>query len=415
MNDARMKIASHAYRTVPAYRKLLDKENGCVDDIGQKIKWEDLPLIEKSDAVMKPEQMISEEYLGFLVTGRLIRTHTSGSTGTYLDVYWEAAGYQKSLMPLWMDRWRAARIHPRDKVCFFNTVLENDEKYRIERNRFIVSKINMDSSRLKEIYFQIVEFSPKWLLLHPGIAAILCDMIEKEQLPPIPSVEYVELTGEMVFSDLKQRIERDFSCVVRCHYGTMEVSTIGYECGQYYQLYEDSTFVEVLDEEGNPVGEGENGNIYVTSLHNYAMPFVRYGIGDCGKIVTKVIKGKESSLLELTKARKNDFLSLPDGTRVPPDILLKPVEVINQAFENVVYQFQAKQISLKQVQLYIVLDDEFPAQEFIQYYNQILNEPWKDDMKFEYFFRENLLPESTTGKVCWFRNELRRYEGIKIC
>lgn len=407
INDPRLKIACHAYQTVPAYRELLERNGMTIAQIQQGDNWDGIPLMEKADAVMNPGRMISEEYLALLVTEQLWRTHTSGSTGTYLDVYWEPSDYQSSLLPLWMDRWRSAKIHPRDKVCFFNTVLEKDETYKFNKNALIISKSNLDDVRLRKIYDVIMDFSPKWLLIHPGMAAVLCDLIEKDQLPVIPSVTYVELTGEMVLDNLKQRIEKNFSCIVRGHYGTMEVSTIGYECGEYYRLYEESTFVEILDGQGNHVREGEVGNIYVTSLHNCAMPFVRYGIGDRGSLITREQNGRKETLLKLTSGRKNDWLSLPDGRKIPPDILLKPIEVMNNVYENVVYQFQVRQTDSVRLQISVVMDSEFSENQFIQYYRELLNEPWAREIQFDFCFHEKIQPGADTGKIRWFINECK--------
>lgn len=410
MNETRQKMVRHAYETVPVYRNLLQKRGISIEELDQKDGWGKVPLIEKTNVALCADQMISEEYLGLLVTGKLIRTRTSGSTGTYMDVYWEESNYQCSLFPLWMERWKTAKVHPRDKVCIFNTVLPGDEKYCLKKNTLIFSKSNLNDERLREIYFQMLEFSPKWILIHPGIAALLCDLVEKEQFPALSSVVYVELTGEMVLDQLKRRIEKDFSCQVKSHYGTMEVSTIGYEEGEYYKIYETSTYVEVLDENGKPVPEGETGNIYVTSLHNYAMPFVRYGTGDRGQLFERETNGKKEVLLKLTKARKNDFLCLPDGTKIPPDILMKPIEMLNEVYENVVFQFQVRQTEADHLVLNVVMDNEFMPEDFVQFYKEVLTEPWVYEMEFEFKFLEQIQPELDTGKVCWFSNEM---EGVK--
>jgi hypothetical protein len=42
----------------------------------------------------------------------------------------------------------------------------------------------------------------------------------------------------------------------------------------------ESFFVELLDEAGEPAPQGELGRVVLTSLHNFAMPLIRYDIGD---------------------------------------------------------------------------------------------------------------------------------------
>lgn len=157
LNTRRMEMAQHAYQTVPAYRKLFEETNLSDEVLKDETLWSKLPLLEKDWAVKHSDEMISEEFLADFSMGRLVKAHTSGSTGTYMDVYWEAADYQNSLLPLWMERWKVAKIHPRDKVCFFNTVLENDKKYVITKNSMIISKSNLNIKSIKELYYQIKE------------------------------------------------------------------------------------------------------------------------------------------------------------------------------------------------------------------------------------------------------------------
>jgi len=44
-------------------------------------------------------------------------------------------------------------------------------------------------------------------------------------------------------------------------------------------ICDDNVIVEIL-REGQPVAEGETGEVVVTGLHTYSMPFIRYRTGD---------------------------------------------------------------------------------------------------------------------------------------
>jgi len=67
-------------------------------------------------------------------------------------------------------------------------------------------------------------------------------------------------------------------------YGSREFMSVGMECNQHagYHVASDNLLVEVVDDDGQPVAEGEEGRIVITDLHNAANPFVRYEIGDIG-------------------------------------------------------------------------------------------------------------------------------------
>ena len=185
MNQRKFEMAKHAYTTVPYYRELAEKNPEIPEWIKKGINWEKIPLVEKNAIVQKQEKLISEEYLGDLVMKRLTRSHTSGSTGTYLDVYWTKQDTAASLLPLWMERYRCAGIRTKDKVCLFNMVLENE--YDIKNNQMILSKKQLTKDKMIRIYEKMQDFEPAWLLLHPGIAEMLIQLVTKEKLSPLKS------------------------------------------------------------------------------------------------------------------------------------------------------------------------------------------------------------------------------------
>lgn len=396
----RMEMAKYAYKAVPYYRGLAE-ENPLIMTWIEKGEWEKLPLIEKNEIVLKQDKFMSDDYLGELVMGRLSRSHTSGSTGTYLDVYWSKSDLSASLLPLWMERYRQAGVRTNDRVCLFNTTLQ--EEYQIKGNKMIVSKQQLDRKKMIKMYKKMKEFKPVWLLLHPGIAQMLLKIVREENLPILPDLKYVELTGEMVLDGVKENLEKTFLCPVRGHYGTMEVSTIGYESEETCQVFDKSTYVEIIDDNGKIVNDGELGNIYVTSLHNRAMPFVRYGIGDLGRIVSKC-GGKTQ--LELSHARKNDLLTLPDGSKRLPDILLGPVEQINQSMERMIYQFQVFQQSQNSLLINVVLDNDMEGGEFEELYQKLFKEEWKEEFNWKFQYSNDVQVNQETGKSGWFFSQV---------
>lgn len=401
MEKRRYAMVRHAYRTVPYYRKKFEQNFKLFSDIERDEGWESLPLTEKAEITMEQEQLISQEYLGAMITGHLIRSHTSGSTGTYLDVYWNQTDYTASLVPLWMERYKYAGIHTKDRVCIFNTTLKNHQEYQIRQNQMLISKQNLTTEKLVFLFEAIYDFNPVWFLLHPGIAMMLLQSVKGGRLSVPTSLKYIELTGEMVLEGLKTELEQIFRCKVRCHYGTMEVNTIGVEEKGRYRVFQNSTYVEVIDSHGKVMPDGEYGNIYVTSLHNKVMPIIRYGLGDIGRIITDC-NGEQR--IELKQARKNDMLLLTDGRHIPPDVFLGPIEKINQAMGLMIYQFQVVQQNFNSLVLKVVLDPEMGKEEFVGLYQELFNESWKYEFDWKYEFNKTIQLNQTTGKYGWFVN-----------
>src|SRR5689334_14221372 len=85
---------------------------------------------------------------------------------------------------------------------------------------------------------------------------------------------------------MREKIAEVFGCHVYNRYGSREVSDIACELPGASGLWVApwGNYVEILDDEARPVPPGEEGNIVVTCLTNYAMPLVRYWIGDRGAL-----------------------------------------------------------------------------------------------------------------------------------
>lgn len=393
-------IVDYAYKKVPLYKKLMkEKELNLLQLVDCK-RWEELPIIEKNMLTQRTDEMISEEYYAQVALNKVIHTHTSGSTGTFLDVYWKKQDLNRALVPLWIDRWKKASICPSDKLCQFNTTLE-ESLYQIENNRLIISKQHLLEVSFFEIYDKIRKFSPRWVIIHPTIAKYFIEKIKQFELPTIETIKYIEVTGEIALPGLINKIQRECNCIVGNHYGCMEVQTIGYQEKEKYRLYDQSTYVEILDDFGNPVKEDTVGNIYVTSLHNRVMPIIRYGTGDKGCIFTEICNGKVVRYLKLEKARSNDMINLNDSEKIFADILLKPIEMINGYYQNVVYQFQAIQISYSEIKIKVVMDTAFSKQKFVAIYLDIMKKTILKKYKFMFEFGDYLFPASN-GKNAWF-------------
>jgi len=81
---------------------------------------------------------------------------------------------------------------------------------------------------------------------------------------------------------------------------------------------DDSTIVEVLVD-GHPAAPGERGEVVLTALHSFAMPFVRYALGD---LVTQGDAacecGQPFATIRAVQGRMFDYFPLPDGRVVHP-------------------------------------------------------------------------------------------------
>ena len=87
---------------------------------------------------------------------------------------------------------------------------------------------------------------------------------------------------------LRERIEKACGCTTFLHYGTTESGLGGaVECGlhQGCHIRESELLIEIVDPlTGRALGDGELGEIVLTTLGREAMPLIRYRTGDLGRL-----------------------------------------------------------------------------------------------------------------------------------
>jgi phenylacetate-CoA ligase len=116
-------------------------------------------------------------------------------------------------------------------------------------------------------------------------------------------------TAEKLYAPQREVIERVFGCHAYDCYGSSEVQNIAAECPRG-RMHVNADYV-VLESDGAP---GASSPLLVTSLWNYAMPFIRYRNEDCGELIDGACDcGNNFPLMRLNVARVSDNFVMPDG------------------------------------------------------------------------------------------------------
>jgi phenylacetate-coenzyme A ligase PaaK-like adenylate-forming protein len=136
----------------------------------------------------------------------------------------------------------------------------------------------------------------------------------------IPSFQLksVLLTTDHVPDAIKRTVESNWNCAVYNHYGMTEMGLGGgVECQarRGYHLREADLYVEIVDPHtGQPMTDGEMGEIVFTTLTRRGMPLLRYRTGDLGRFIPDVCPcGTILKTLDRIRDRVNGRLRLDDG------------------------------------------------------------------------------------------------------
>lgn len=393
-------IAKYAYEHVPFYKEM---------EVREDISWTDYPVIEKGMIQQEADSLFSPEYMTDLLSDRLEHILTSGSTGECLEILWKKDQNIKSLIPLWKRRKRYYGILPNDPRCyFFTTRVVNGKELEIENTEFGLgfNKMDLTENKILSIYNKMLEFNPKWIIVQPSIIILFMNVVKKYNLPPLPDLKYIELTGERILNDTKKSLADFFSCNVASQYGAYEVNSIAYECPEgKLHIVSENVYAEIV----------EDNHICVTSLQNKVMPFIRYKIGDKGKIVTNhhCLCGCNEPIIELDMARENDWIYQSDGTVCHSDLFCNVITKINLTLQQAVKQYQIIQTAYDAFEVYLVVDEEeeigLIKELFIKNY-----EKYQKKSKFTFFFVDFLFPSEKTGKLAWFISNIKEGSKCKL-
>ena len=353
----------------------------------------------------------------------LLIAQTSGSTGKCLNTYWNDEDSNNSMLPLWIARNRRYGIKSNDKACFFYTVtnqideFENDGvKYQTKDNLLGFYKMNLTEDKIVTIHKMMTEYQPKWLMLQPTLATLLVSFFKKNNLAPIESIAYVETTGEILMEHERTLIEEYFNCKVANQYGCNEMNSIAYECSEKrLHCMSSNVYVEIL-EDGKPVKDGEVGDIYLTSLNNKVMPFVRYGIGDRGRLIKEKCKcGNCNLVLELTNARKNDIVYYSDGTKGTAEVFINIVQSMNRQGDCIM-AFQVVQTTREDILVKLCLNEDnmedfdYTEDDIIEQFMEHITEERLEDMNIEFEFCDVMFLKEMNGKFKYFISEVNTSE-----
>lgn len=160
--------------------------------------------------------------------------------------------------------------------------------------------------------------------------------IAREKQISLHSIKYVILGGEAVPPGYRQKIkellclngaERDVK--VYTTYGFTEGKIAWTQCHEEsgYHLYPDMEYIEVIDEHGNKIPDGEAGEIVYTSLDARGTAFLRYKTGDIGSLQKGPCSycGAKTQRLDPAITRVSDIVSIRNtkikGTFVDMDAI----------------------------------------------------------------------------------------------
>ena len=313
------RVVRHAYERVPYYRRLFDSAGIEPADIRGRADLSLIPVTTKEALQQTPEDEL-------LTKGArpadAIHRRTSGTTGKPLSV-------------ILTHRQKEAQDMIQARALMENGLRLTDRRavfvapWQMPEGDHWFQRLGMWRKAHFSIFDDIREQMPVLERLAPqslaGTPALLKLIALEKTARGSDSIapRTIFSTGELLDRATRDLVESVFQVKVVDMYGSIELGYMAWECPEHhgYHMNMESVVMEFL-RDGRPVSSGEVGEVVCTSLLGYAMPLIRYRVGDlCTPTDEPCPCGRGLPLIKLIEGGANDTIRLPDGLVVTPQAL----------------------------------------------------------------------------------------------
>jgi len=224
-------------------------------------------------------------------------------------------------------------------------------------NHMLLNAFRMTPRRMSDYVDQIQRFDPVHLFGYPSSLARLVRHAQQcGQTLRTPSLKAVFTTGELFLAQDRALMEQAIGVPVADGYGSREAGFIAHQCPHgTYHLTSESVITELLDGCGRPVDGDEPGEVTVTHLDAFGMPFIRYRTGDLARWAPGGCPcGRGLGAIRDIQGRKTDMLRTADGGVAHA---LSVIYVLRE--EPAIRQFKVVQQANLGLDVTVIADDRF--------------------------------------------------------
>ncbi|MCK5052611.1 MAG: phenylacetate--CoA ligase family protein [Candidatus Cloacimonetes bacterium] len=338
-----IKLIQHAGQHVPYYRNLF-KNIGFNDSTFRgREDMHKIPTLDKEIVRTRQKELIADNAKKFGITW----DSTSGSTGTPLHFVLDDAVQANKIAALLRSySWAGYKLGK--KTFSLQSYYFQEKSY--EYSRFY-NIIRFDSNKLKKssaikVIKEINRLKPEFFMGFPFDILMLSKFAEEEGIV-IHSPQSIVTYGETLSKKKREFIEKAYRCKIFDFFSLHECAAMISECEQgNLHLVEDFAFHELLGD----------GKLVGTSFYNYAMPLIRYEIGDnivLDDVSKKCECGRNFRIVKEITGKQCDYIETPDGRFLG--------SVMSHSIDNAkgVLCSQCVQNAIDQIDINIVVDKTY--------------------------------------------------------
>jgi phenylacetate-CoA ligase len=289
-------------------------------------RWQDVPIVERAEAVAGGAEMRTPGLSNLY--GEVRELRTSGTTGVFLqhavnELVIVAANAAMTRMARWFGLDTA---RPLAKIKIYHE--EPSSAYPEGFVKHGWSAANPEAVtyglELRTPLAQQLEWLSRrkipYVQTAPSHACALAYAATAEQAREL-GIAFIFDIGETVSNHDRALVAQLLGARLAGIYSCEEIGFIATEsaAAAHYHVVAENAFVEILGDDGRAAAPGELGRVVVTGLYNYAMPFIRYAIGDVASwAVAPCPCGRSLPVIAQVEGRTRSVFVFRDGSRMWP-------------------------------------------------------------------------------------------------
>lgn len=247
---------------------------------------------------------------------------TSGSSSHPVQVLKYLPTHLVDADAIVLMEWKWHKRDIKKKIGFFRLGAADSDDAEIGTPLSYLGKAPRTFSRAsvdrtpQELLHALFAHQPSYLLTNP----MSLRLVAEEQLARpmrIAPLEQILTLADRVDDSLRELVHEVFGAKIVDRYSSVEFGMIALQCPKHNHLHvvAPNVYVEVVDENDQPVPAGTPGRVLITSLHGFAMPLFRYEQGDIVTMGTTCDSGITWPIIESVHGRVRTYTDAEDGTR----------------------------------------------------------------------------------------------------
>jgi phenylacetate-CoA ligase len=386
------KLIRHCYNSVPYYRKIMVEGGISVESINTLEDIKQFPILTKKGVLLAGDSIISTKYPRWLLT----KAFTGGTTGTPLTLRRSifSIGNEHAFVRRQWD-WAGIRLTDRCAYLTGRLIAKPDQingqlyAYDPIMKELILSTYHLSKNTARQYASAIKRYGVKAIVGYPSAVCLLAQICLYAGIDL--KVPAVLTSSEVLTESMRKTVYEAFECRIFDFYGSAERVCYIQTCDHgTYHIIPEYGLTELIPLDKS---DGSEFKIVATGFWDFAMPFIRYDMGDI--VINSDNRcpcGRQFPTVKSISGRQADTVKTPSGREFGAAILTHLLYGTNHIVESQIVQDAADHIIIRYV------PTERFSKEDLQIFRNLITKHLPSELKVT-FQQTEAIEKTNTGKL----------------